>query len=707
MINLRAREQRGLSIYLDGGSNTGITWPLTPGFDGAAPDTLAYPFSIAIWVRPVNITTEKAAIYVGNSATSNDHFILGIDVSTAMIDAYAGSHDRTYASNTISAANTWTFLTARFISATDRQVYLNGDVGNKGTTALSRIVDRGAQGVIGLGRRFDSSPGDQFNGRFAHATIWRGVITETDIVNMARGLHPLRVQSAPLDFYFPCTDPSDAFRERAWGYMGTVNALGATPAFENLSPPIFSEPQPFVWWATASLQDIDITPSAAVAGSDSSIGEVGFGDININPLEVAAATASSIGGVDESDVDITPSPAEVVTSSSVSQVEQNSLAISPSAVAANTAKVDPIVELSDINIDPDDATAVAESTDPTVHYTGIDVTPAAAVAVCTGTDPNVDDAKNVFADPAVASATATEPTLGFSSVSVTPSVATAAVRSIYRIDLILYGVTAGTSASVGNVLAGIDIISLYPDAVSAAVSVTSPSLYFTSTSATPAPASSAVSTTDPTYIVYDNVSWPDPAVASADSVGPTVDFGSLVITPAAAETVAVSTAPTVFFSSTSSAPTPVVAATSVTQPIAGVFFMYFPEADSVLGDWRDENEGAVDIYQSIDEDPFDDADYVQSEWGPDQETYITKMERMSEPDDDTNHIIEYRYGKENDLTRMDLVVRLKQGATVIAGWSHDDISTTIVAARQILSEGEALQITDYKDLYLEFEAWER
>lgn len=135
--------------------------------------------------------------------------------------------------------------------------------------------------------------------------------------------------------------------------------------------------------------------------------------------------------------------------------------------------------------------------------------------------------------------------------------------------------------------------------------------------------------------------------------------------------------------------------------------MYFPEADSVLGDWRDENEGAVDIYQSIDEDPFDDADYVQSEWGPDQETYITKMERMSEPDDDTNHIIEYRYGKENDLTRMDLVVRLKQGATVIAGWSHDDISTTIVAARQILSEGEALQITDYKDLYLEFEAWER
>lgn len=707
MINLNVRERKGLSLYFDGGNNTGLTWPLTPGLDGQSTGTLPYPFSVAIWVRPANILTEKMAIYIGNSATSNDHYCLGIDTSTAMLDAYAGSHDRTYAVNTISGTNIWTLLTARIISATDRQVYLNGDVGNKGTTTLSRIVDRGAQGVIGLGRRFDSSPGDEFLGYYAHATIWRGAISESDIIQMGRGMHPLRVVSAPLEFYFSGVEPGEAWTEKAWGYRGTVNAAGATPSYRNQSPPIISEPQPFVWWAVSSLQDIDVTPAAAVAGTDAIIGEVGFGDININPLEVVAATASSIGGVDESDVDITPSPAEVVTSSSVSQVEQNSLAISPSAVAANTAKADPIVELSDINVDPDDATAVAASTDPTVHYTGIDVTPAAAVAVCTGVDPLVDDAKNVITVPSTAAASTTDPSIGFTSVNVTPAPAAASTRSIYRIDLNMYGVTAGTSASVGNVLAGIDIISLYPDAVSAAVSVTSPSLYFTSTSATPAPASAAVSTTDPTYIVYDNVSWPDPAVASADSVGPTVDFGSLVITPAAAETVAVSTAPTVFFSSTSSVPTPVVAATSVTQPIAGVFFMYFPEADSVLGDWRDENEGTVDIYQSIDEDPFDDADYVQSEWGPDQETYITKMERMSEPDDDTNHIIEYRYGKENDLTRMDLVVRLKQGATVIAGWSHDDISTTIVAARQILSEGEALQITDYKDLYLEFEAWER
>jgi hypothetical protein len=53
---------------------------------------------------------------------------------------------------------------------------------------------------------------------------------------------------------------------------------------------------------------------------------------------------------------------------------------------------------------------------------------------------------------------------------------------------------------------------------------------------------------------------------------------------------------------------------------------------------------------------------------------------------------------------LNLRVRLLQGATEIAAWTHNDISSSFVTETQPLSSGQFSSITNFNDLYLEFTA---
>lgn len=128
-----------------------------------------------------------------------------------------------------------------------------------------------------------------------------------------------------------------------------------------------------------------------------------------------------------------------------------------------------------------------------------------------------------------------------------------------------------------------------------------------------------------------------------------------------------------------------------------------PTSDQSDGNWLNEAGSNTDLYASLDESSPNDSDYIISGEHPANNACKVRLSSVSDPLTSSGHIVRYRYYKRNS-SRVDLVVRLKQGGTTIASWTHTDISATPVLAEQTLSGAEADAITDYSILDVEFEA---
>lgn len=130
-----------------------------------------------------------------------------------------------------------------------------------------------------------------------------------------------------------------------------------------------------------------------------------------------------------------------------------------------------------------------------------------------------------------------------------------------------------------------------------------------------------------------------------------------------------------------------------------------PDGDIATGTWTDQT-GATATFAAIDEAVADDADYDQSSLNPVTiDTFRVSLGTVTDPAVSTGHIVRYRYGKDVDGgDRMDLTVRLMQGVTEIASWTHTDVAAGFTTAAQTLSGAQADAITDYTSLDLVFEA---
>lgn len=133
----------------------------------------------------------------------------------------------------------------------------------------------------------------------------------------------------------------------------------------------------------------------------------------------------------------------------------------------------------------------------------------------------------------------------------------------------------------------------------------------------------------------------------------------------------------------------------------------YPDADDSVGSWTNELGSGTNLYQSIDETAENDADYIQSELNPSSSTARIRLSNpLLTPSATDTHTVSYRYKKGNGSSdQVDLTVKLVQGAsTVIATWSHTNISATIAEVSQTLTAPQIATISDYDDLYLEFTA---
>jgi hypothetical protein len=138
-----------------------------------------------------------------------------------------------------------------------------------------------------------------------------------------------------------------------------------------------------------------------------------------------------------------------------------------------------------------------------------------------------------------------------------------------------------------------------------------------------------------------------------------------------------------------------------------------PTTDTYAGTWTNQAGGTTNLFDAINETTASDVDYVQSPASPSASAVTFALGALSTPSTDTAHVISYRYGKSPAGTTetLSLTVQLRQGytnessqGTLIAEWTHADISTTLATAEQVLSEVQAAAITDYAALFVRMTA---
>lgn len=120
-----------------------------------------------------------------------------------------------------------------------------------------------------------------------------------------------------------------------------------------------------------------------------------------------------------------------------------------------------------------------------------------------------------------------------------------------------------------------------------------------------------------------------------------------------------------------------------------------PTSDASAGAWTAST--GSDLYAMIDETAASDADYITT---VNASTCEVALSTLSDPASSSGHIVRYRLSAEAG----GVTVRLRQGTTTIASWTHSPAPSSLTNYAQTLSGGEADSITDYTALKIQFEA---
>lgn len=137
-----------------------------------------------------------------------------------------------------------------------------------------------------------------------------------------------------------------------------------------------------------------------------------------------------------------------------------------------------------------------------------------------------------------------------------------------------------------------------------------------------------------------------------------------------------------------------------------------PSADTSAGTWTTHSGGTSNLYATIDETSADDSDYIKSVSAPSSTPYVCKLSNVDDPASSANHIVRYRYQKDQSAgAQIDLTVELRQGyvsegspGTLIASNAHTNIANGWTNGSFTLTGPQADSITDYTSLYLRFVA---
>ncbi len=120
-----------------------------------------------------------------------------------------------------------------------------------------------------------------------------------------------------------------------------------------------------------------------------------------------------------------------------------------------------------------------------------------------------------------------------------------------------------------------------------------------------------------------------------------------------------------------------------------------PTSDVSAGTWT--ASSGSDLYAMLDETAASDADYIVTTGAS---TCEVALGSLSDPAVSTGHKVRYRLSANTG----GITVRLREGTTTIATWTHNPAPSALTTYEQTLTGGEADSIISYAALKLQFEA---
>lgn len=120
-----------------------------------------------------------------------------------------------------------------------------------------------------------------------------------------------------------------------------------------------------------------------------------------------------------------------------------------------------------------------------------------------------------------------------------------------------------------------------------------------------------------------------------------------------------------------------------------------PVSDVSAGTWTAST--GSDLFAMLDETSANDSDYIVTTG---TSTCEVALGSLTDPGSSNGHIVRYRIS----ATSGGIIVRLRQGTTTIATWTHASAPSSLTTYEQTLTGGEADSISDYSALRLQFEA---
>ncbi len=126
-----------------------------------------------------------------------------------------------------------------------------------------------------------------------------------------------------------------------------------------------------------------------------------------------------------------------------------------------------------------------------------------------------------------------------------------------------------------------------------------------------------------------------------------------------------------------------------------------PDADnSNAGGWSPSS--GSDLFAMVDESSPDDADYIEKRTSTTAD-FELGLSTVTDPGSSTDHTIRTRHQRTNTSISYRLDIELRQGATLIASWSHT-ATDAFTTDTYTLTGTEADAITDYSTLNIYAEA---
>lgn len=158
---------------------------------------VSYPFTMACWFRPTNLSNDHCLLALTDTAGNNDYHYLSANGSVGgdPLAATTKAGTTVRAQSTVSfVANTWQHACGVWESSTSRSVYLNG--GNKGTNT----TDRSPSGldILSLGQVMAATPFASANAAIFFAAVWNIALSDAEVAQLCP-TDPVSSQQVPVN----------------------------------------------------------------------------------------------------------------------------------------------------------------------------------------------------------------------------------------------------------------------------------------------------------------------------------------------------------------------------------------------------------------------------------------------------------------------------------------------------------------------------